>query len=495
MIWKNPFRYTKEEKAVSDAYIRKTRTIRHLLAPHQREFYDLCKIHSEVGLYCSRKTGKTFTDTLIAYEMCIQNDPVICRYVMPTLKTAKEVLLPILEELRIILPTDLFPKITLSDMTAKFKNGSQLKICGANRDAAESARGPKSDFIICDEVAAWDEFAEYMITGILIPQGTTVTNFKIIYSCTPPDSLGGYFIQSIYPKLLSNNCLISIDIDKNPLLTPSMIERIVSFYPKGRDDPNFRREHKLELIPNNTHRLTPEFDEDIHVYEERSKTVSYGNQELPQTYQYFICNDTGTVDNNALLVGYLDHHNQQLVIEDEYVNNNMNLTEIAEKIMSKKEEYEPYFYHIEKGCKIIIDAFSLESKELREIHGIQHIRPIKGKVEDNIAHLRSAFENNKIQISSKCVRLIWELNNCVWKQESSDNNKQIERNSEQKHGDAVMALTYMVRAVNWRFRPGEQECDIRLDMKSYSPKKDSLIEMRKRTPLLWGQLRQRINDA
>lgn len=488
MVWKNPFKYTKQEKEISDAYIRKTKTIRHLLAPHQQQFYDLYKKNDESGLYCSRKTGKTFTTILIAMEACLQDPNAIIRYAMTTLKTAKEVLLPILDEIRLIFPTDLFPKITVSDMTAKFRNNSQIKICGSNKDAAESARGPRSNLVICDEVPSWDSYAEYMITGILIPQGTTIKNFKIIYAGTPPDTMDGYFIQSIFPKLLSRKVLVSIDIDQNPLLTENMIQRIVDFYPLGRDDLNFRREHKLELIPNNNQRVTPEFNENIHVYNYiKNKCEYFGDFEIPQLYQYFISIDTATVDNTAILVGYYDHSNHKLVIEKEFVKNNINLTEIAYEYHTLKNEYLHYFYNGDRGLKTIIDAFTLEGKEFREIHGIQFFNPKKGKVEDNIAHLRSALANNKIEINENCVRLIWELNNCVWKQNTTVSDlKSIERNANQKHGDAIMALTYMIRAVDWRFRPGEKQYNIELH--SHNPKVNTLEKLKLNNSRPWGDL-------
>lgn len=486
MNWKNPFKFNKEEKAISDAYIRKTRNLKHLLAPHQRSFYEMYKKNTEVGLYCSRKTGKTFTTVIIAFELCLSYPNMIVRYAMITLKTAKEIILPILEELRQIIPSDLFPKTTVSDMTITFKNGSQIKICGSAKENAETSRGPRANLVICDEVPAWDNFAEYMITGVLIPQGSLVENFKIIYAGTPPDNMEGYFIQKIYPKLVSKGLLVSIDIDQNPLLDAAGLQRIIDMYPKGREDPNFRREYKLEIIPNNTHRVTPEFDEEIHIFTQREKTIDYGDTKIPQSYQYFLSVDTATVDNTAILVGYFDHHAQQLVIEDEFVKNNINLTEIAREINEYSQKYSDYYYHPDKGLKIIIDAFSLEHKEFREVHGIQHVSPIKGLVVDNIAHLRSALENNKIQIHERCKRLIWELNNCVWKI-TLNQNKQIERNTEQKHGDAIMACTYMLRGVNWRFRPDKPEHNISLT--NYNPSVNTMEKLREKSPLrIWGNL-------
>lgn len=489
MTWKNPFHYTKEERELSDAYIRRKNTVKHLLTPHQKKLHALIfdSPEREIGYYCSRKVGKTASILLCFYEFAWKNPGCLIRFVLADQTQATSIIEPMISSfINRLLPSDLLPRYYKTERALKFRNGSIIKLNGANPDSIDKAVGPSCDLFGFDEIAIWEGDVKYALFDVFYPQAT-LTNAKKIFSCTPPPNVDAYYITNIHPKLVARNTLISLTIYENPLVTPRDIEQIEEQM-GGKDSPEFRRQYMCELIPSNSRRLTPEFDEDIHVYEERAKAIEYGDGFIPQFYQYYICNDTGTVDNNAVLVGYLDHHNQQLVIEEESVRNNVNLTEIAQELKEFKDKYMEYAYHPDKGMKTIIDAFTLERKELREIHGIQHVSPIKGKVEDNIAHLRSALQNNKIQISFKCERLIWELKNCVWKISTSDN-KQIERNEEQKHGDAIMALTYMLRAVNWRFRPDKPEHN--LSLIEYSPKKNSVKDMKERTPLLWGDLIKR----
>ncbi len=488
MAWKNPFDYSKAERALSDAQIRRNKSIRHLLTPHQKLMHDFIftSKETEAGYYCSRKVGKTGSLLLCCHEYAWKHPGSLIRFVLADQTQATSIIEPMINSfIKKLLPSDMMPRYMKSERTIRFLNGSSIKLNGANPDAIDRAVGPSCDLFVFDEIAIWSGDVRYTLLDVLYPQGT-LTKAKKIFSCTPPPSIDSYYIQNIHPKLLAKGNIVTLTIYENPLLSPKQIEQIEDEM-GGRDSAEFRRQYLCELIPSNSNRLTPEFCEALAVYEERPKYVEYGEQQIPQQYQYFICADTGTVDNTAILVGYFDHHEQQLVIEEEFVQNNINLTEIANEIHALHEKYTPFFYDRDKGLRIIIDAFSLEHKELREIHGIQHVNPTKGKVEDNIAHLRSALENNKVQISSKCTRLIWELNNCVWSQ-SNRENKQIERSVEQKHGDAIMALTYMLRSVNWRFKPGVKEHNFSLT--NYNTEENSLTKLRERTPRLWGDLRR-----
>ncbi len=485
MTWKDPLKYTRQEKELSDAYIVRKLTIRHLLTPHQKQMYDFIfnSKEDEIGYYCSRKIGKTASLLLMCHEYAWKHPGCLVRFVLADQTQATSIIEPMLGSfINRVIPGEVQPKYLKSLRTLFFKNGSQIKLNGANPDAIHRAVGPSCDLFVFDEIAIWEGNVQFALLDVFYPQGT-LTDPKKIFSCTPPDQIDSYYIQSIHPKLLSKNTIVTLTIDENPLLTPEQIKKIEEQM-GGRDSPEFRRQYLCELIPTNTSRLTPEF-KDSHIYEiEKDKCLEFGEQRIPQLYQYFIAADTATVDNTAILVGYFDHNKQKLVIEEEFVKNNINLTEIAAEIHRLKEKYLTYCFDGDRNLKIIIDAFSLERKEFREIHGIQHSFPIKGKVEDNISHLRSGFENNKIEIHADCKRTIWELKNCVWKTTLHDT-KQIERNSEQKHGDAVMALTYMFRAVNWRYRPGVFEHNIQLT--NYSPKNNSLEELRKRTPQIWGK--------
>lgn len=488
--WKNPLKYSVKEKAISDALIRKTKSIKHLLTPHQKLMYNLIfnSEERECGYWSSRKIGKTASLLLIQFEFCWKHSGAIVKHVLSNQTQATEIIEPIFSSfLKKVLPSDMLPEYKISRKTFQFKNGSSLSLCGAHPDNIEKSAGPSCDLMIFDEIAIWEGDIHHALFDILYPQGT-LTKMKKIYACTPPLDIQSYYIQKIHPKLIDKKTLVTLTIDESPLLTPDEIEELAEQY-GGRDSAEFRRQFLCQLIPSKNARLTPEFDNVAHVYEAEStplKSITYSEAEIPQLYQYFLCADTGVADNTAILIGYLDHHNSRLVIEEELVQNNINLTTIAGEILYIKNKYTKFTYDEDCGMLVIIDAFAGEHKEFREIHGIQHNNPIKGKVLDNIAHLRSALQNDKILISHTCKRLIWELNNCVWK-ESISENKQIKRDSEQKHGDAIMALTYMLRAVNWRFRPDSNGFNFKFG--GYNCETNGMAKLKESNVSIWTNLR------
>jgi hypothetical protein len=453
MSWKDPLKYNSEDRLKSDTLIQKHKTIYHLLAPHQRQLYNLVFNNKviECGLYCSRKVGKTALLMLIAHEFAWRNPQTIIRLVMSDQTQAKKTIEPMFNTfIKKLIPSNMLPVYNKSDQYFTFSNGSVLYVNGANPDAIDRAVGTSCNLFLFDEIAMWEGDVNYALKDIFFPQGT-LTRAQRIYACTPPSRVDSYFIQNILPKLISNDRLISITIDESPFLTKEDILQLEENM-GGRESPEFQRQYLCKLIPKNDSRLTPEFDYNIHVCTTPfGKYAEFGDSKITQTYQYFIVADTGSVDNTAILTGYYDHIDQVLKIEREFIAQHLNPTEIASRYWGERDLIKDS-YNLTEGIITVIDAWPGEQKDYREVHGISFRHPIKGKVESNIGHLRDALINKKVLISDKCVRLIWELTNCIWK-ESTSENKQIGRSAEQKHGDAVMALTYMLRAVNWRFKP------------------------------------------
>lgn len=493
--WKNPLKYSIKEKAISDALIRKTFSIKHLLTPHQKLMWTLVfnSEERECGCYSSRKVGKTAGALLLALEYGWKNPGSIIRHILSNQTQATEIVEPLVNSfLKKVIPNDLMPEYKISRKAFIFKNGSVLYLNGAHPDNIEKSAGPSCNFMIFDEIAIWEGDVKHALYDILYPQGT-LTKMKKVYYCTPPLDIQSYYIQHIHPKLLDKNTLITLTIDDSPLLTAEEIEQLAEQY-GGRDSAEFKRQYLCQLIPSNTNRLTPEFNLDAHTYSLESapqKTIDYGESSIPQLYQYFLCADTASsTDNTVLLIGYLDHHNNQLVIEEEVVLSNVSPTPIADEIIFLQKKYKSLSYNESYGIITIIDAFEGEHKEYRDIHKIQHKYPIKGKVEDNISKLRSALSNNKIIVSQLCKRLIWELSNCVWKDSIADL-KQIKRDKDQKHGDAVMALAYMLRAVNWRFRPSEAGFKFKLG--DYKYETDGMDKLKKSRLPIWSNLKYNRN--
>ena len=468
-MWKNPLNYTPEEKEKSFVLIRKTKSIKHLLYKEQRKIYDLVfdSKERECGFYSSRKIGKTACLLMIFYEYCWKNQGHLTRIVLSDQSHAVDIVEPLIDEfMDKVIPKDMQPRYMLSKKKFIFSNGSIIQLNGGHPDNIEKAAGPFCHLMALDEIAVWKGDVRHALYDILYPQGT-LTKMKKIFTCSSPKKISSYYIQNIHPGLQKRNVLVSLTIDECPFMPKEEVDELAKQF-GGRDSPEFRRQYLCELIADTNLLITPEFSEELHVIKEINKFITWGTQKVPLKFQYFVVADTGTTrDNTFILLGFFNHHTHELIIEDElvleinYIERKIDTEKKAKAIISMRDGITDHYDEL-RGIDVVIDAWPSEHTDYVTKYDIIHSWPRKGKTtEENIGHLKTALNMNKIKISSKCVKLIWDLKYCVWK--DNDNvNREIDRISDDKtryktHGDGLMALVYMLRAVNWDFSPYENQ--------------------------------------
>lgn len=435
-------------------------SFKQIFTKPQREFYDFFRSNPELGEYClytTRKLGKTMTLLGISYELCMAaQKPKLGRFVLPELKMAKDVAYPIIDEMKQFMHKRFWPKLWKSTASLEFHNGSKIILGGAHPDNVDGNRGPFCDFLICDEIAFWD-MAKYHYTmfSVLFPQ-LTLTNGPIFYSTTPPEEVIHPFIVETLAGLRARNAVKTFTIDDNPLLDHDAKEKIRARY--GNGDPRkgevskaYRREYLCELIVDESRLVIPEFDVERHVIDTPPDPIDhFGNQ---TAYNGYLAADLGSgkMDFTGILAGYVDHNRQELIIVADPLLKGETLRPIVEEYNRVKEE--ELWFTVDKTETV--DCWDQVRLELKKEYGLTSIRrPIKTKVEDNIAVVRNAFECDKIKILSKCTNLIFQLKNGMWKE--SEKNKDFERTETLGHLDLLMALCYMLRSVDWKRRPGQR---------------------------------------
>lgn len=436
-----------DKRSKSDELLRRGK-YRHLLLPHQKTFYDLIAngTESQYGLYCSRKQGKSFTITIIAFEFAQNNPGSIQRIVLPSKVLAKEIYFAIYQELKDIIPTELMPTMLKMEAAFQFANGSRIVLGGSQAENIEQSRGPLAHRIYRDEVTAWNAANyEYATFSVLAPQGTTVPNFMFIDTTTPPKSPSHPWIQVDYPKLVSKGALKTFDIYQNSLLTPQMIDKIIDQY-GGVDNPNFQREHLCMLVADQSLRLTPEFVRDTYVTELPKLEDNFGN---PIVCQPVIGSDLGLNDNTFHVFGYHHYALDKYIVLDEWVDSYKTFDKIVDAYNKGVVENFPKSDFLEPDC--VADIWEIARHTLRNDYGWNMRAPTKGQTAETIAFLRDCLVNNKLIISPKCVNLIHELTVGIW----APNRKDIDRGGTVGHADGVMALAYALKAVPWGRRPSD----------------------------------------
>ena len=458
MTWEPCTEWDADKLMKSNSLMRRTKSMKHLLNPKQREFYSLWEdgVHNHIGLYCARKSGKSLTALAMAYEFCWNNPGKIVRYICPELKQAREVVLPIADELKMFVPEDMRPEVKKADLKLVFPNGATICLGGAKKDNADSNRGPICHLLIRDEIASWasGEDYKYINKGVLYPQLTT-TRGKIIDLTTPPANIAHDWIRGDFEKLSAKNALVCFDIDDNPLLDADQIEEIIERY-GGRDDPEFQREYKLALISNQNIRVIPEWplkhdEQSEFVFSGTPQRDGHEDKLIRELYGYMAA-DLGVVDYTFILSSLYSPVDNCLFVTAEsyergggFQNFKNSYTELYQKILADSEiGWEP---------SSVIDCFEQARMALRKDFNLSFKRPTKRKLEDNVGYLRALIKAGKIKISEDCPMLRAQLRLGTWKNIEATN-KDFSRTAELGHLDGIATLVYLARSIPWGRSPG-----------------------------------------
>lgn len=444
--------WDKKKRKASDELLRRG-YVRHLFVGSQKKVYDLwhgLANKEELGITLARKSGKTFMSMLLAFEFCWKNPNKIVRYVAPTLKSAREIVIPIYNEFRQFMPNELMPRLLKQELKLVFSNNSAICLGGALPENVESNRGSICDVLILDEVAffsAKENNFNYLLMSVLFPQLTVSAFGKVLYITTPAKNINHPYPQEIVPKLIAKGNYHTYTIFENNLLSDEDRELIIERY-GGRDSKDFRREYLCEPVSDTSLLCTPEFNYQKHVINEVSNNRG--------RYQCYVSVDTGLTDLTVCIWGYFDYIDRILYILGEKAIIRPVIPEIAELIKYGQEQIKEYALDVNHTLTIV-DAFPIVANTLRVDHNLSFNNPIKRRVVDTIALTRKWLSDDTIKVHNSCKQLIYDLQNAVWEEsDTNEETRKIERNS-QGHSDALMTLAYMVRAVNVYYIPKKGE--------------------------------------
>ena len=174
--------------AVIDAIWRKHRTLRYRLHADQRRIREawLDAPGRVYVLCCSRRWGKSWLGAALGIETAISQPGARIAYAAPTMKMAREIIVPHMVALLEDCPDDMAPVFSKAELTWTYPNGSRVILAGCDNGNAERLRGTSMDLGIVDE-AGFIDGLRYVVQSILMPQLMT-TNGRIFMASTPAKS-------------------------------------------------------------------------------------------------------------------------------------------------------------------------------------------------------------------------------------------------------------------------------------------------------------------
>ena len=417
---------------------------------NQREMYEIYKNSPDNSILVwllARQSGKSYCLGLIAVIECMAKPNAIVKLLTGTRLQIKTIYEPIFKMIFDDCPEDLKPEYIPSQYVYIFKNGSQIQLAGSDSGNAERLRGQKSDLVLCDESGFCNNL-QYNIMSVLLPT-TTHTGGRVILASTPPEDPAHDFIQFI-ERAERDKLLTKKTVYDNPLLTSGQIENIVSKFSGGVNNTQFRREYLCEIVKDEVMSVLPEVDDEL-----LSQIVK--EVEAPPFMNRYVAMDIGFKDLTVVLFGYYDFREDRIVIQDEIVKagRDIHLPVFTKEIMDKEAELwtNPLTNELFTPDSRVsdINPFVIQEISIASMGQIGFSMAQKDNKLANINKLRVMLANKKIIINPKCENLIRHIKNCRWKDKTTK--EEFARSPDDGHYDAVDALLYFCRSINYNKNP------------------------------------------
>lgn len=380
-----------------------------------------------------------------AIETALQNTAFQIHFGAPYQNALRDFLLPIFRQILIDCPPDLRPVWKQLESKWVFRNGSYIKLCGANNGQFDNLRGNKSDLFILDEAAQIDKLND-VINGVALPQllSSKNPNKKIILPTTPPKSPDHPFLKYLESaKAVGAYSHFTIwDAGYPREEVEDMIKKMAgtSDLAVALLDTTVRRELFAECIVDSSLHIIPEWNDKY--IQEVEKDDYFPFWSLIEGL------DIGYRDFTAWILGYYDFNKGILVIEYEYAlkENDFTTEVLADSIKRLENEYTKLN---QTRVRRIADNNNLNLlADLSRLHKLS-FAPVskntgsgtdrKGK-EWMVSQTRKWINDGKLVIHPRCKMLIASLEFGIWKEGHSE----FARSEKLGHYDFVDALIYVI---------------------------------------------------
>lgn len=388
----------------------------------------------------SRQWGKSFWAVTKAIELAMTKPKARIKYATAFQTDLVEFILPTFDVVLETCPRHLRPQYKIQGSKWIFKNGSEIKLVGLDK-SPNSLRGNVIDMIVIDE-AGFVSDLDYIYKSIIVPATLHRPNCKIIMNSTPPSTPAHAFVDFIQ-KAEAEGGYVKLDIHTNPLITEADINRMAKEL-GGFDSTAFRRECLCELVTDEGSQLIPEWNEKF--------VVDTKSDEFRGFYHNYVSMDLGVKDFTLVLFGYYDFKRATLVVEDEIKLNGPTLTTqiINDSIDAFEKRLWPWLTGDKRVYRRISDNNNPQLiQDLAIMHRMSFITTDKDRLETMINETRMLIQNGRVEVHPRCAQLIGCLKYGVW----DSSKKQFARSKTYGHFDALAALIYLCRNIDYHSNP------------------------------------------
>lgn len=431
--------------AVGDTRVRMTRTQitadRRIAKMNGRTFYT----------DCSRRWGKTRFAALKSFNKAIQRPESIIRYGAPTKTHGRQFVEPAFAWASTLVPEKLRPKFDRQANTWHWNNGSVCHLGSMETMAdVEAQVGTDCHLAIADEVAkARSDMFRHWHRSVVLPQFLTTDGYVLV--ATTPAINQGHYCAELARSCMARGDYVRFTIDDcdhisrdamqdviREIIAPDSIAWEPWMEAAAKSHPDILRELYCQHISDPSRMIVPEWQQ---VAEDCVREV-----ERPSYLDWYCAADFGFSDLTVVLWGFYDFERARLVVTHEVAMHRESGLAVGERAREVEREI---------GAQRVFRVADAPPQMLADlVHpsqgpGIQFSPALKDDAEAALNKLRMLVHQKRIVVDPRCKTLISHLHNGTW----NANRTSFERVEGYGHWDAIDALKYMVRVINWTRNP------------------------------------------
>jgi hypothetical protein len=317
---------------------------------------------------CARQFGKTFDRVVATLEEAFKRPKARIKVGTAFHTDLVEFILPAYESALEDCPEDIRPQYLKSKSKFVFKNKSEIKLVGLDRNP-NGLRGNSIDCIVLDE-AGFIANLDYIYKSVIIPATTHRPHCKVFMISTPPSTPAHPFCDYAAKAELEGG-YAKFTIYDNPMVNAKTIKRLMD-ESGGEHTTTWKREYLCERILDSNLAIVPEWKDEYVQEIQRDPYYPF--------YHKYTAMDLGVSDNTAAIFGYYDFLKAKLILEDEYTVNGPELTtHILQSEIKLKEQSLEWDKMIPAGAKVpylrVADNNNPSLlQDLSYLHGMHFVR-------------------------------------------------------------------------------------------------------------------------
>ena len=393
---------------------------------------------------CARRFGKTYWVAVVCVLVARSTPRGRIKVASAFLKDVEEFIVPAFDLVMEDMPEELRPKWNESKKKYRFSNGAEIQIVGLDRNP-NAGRGNYCDLYVFEE-AGFIKNLKYLYSSVVVPMTMYRPNARVLMITTPPQS-PDHDIVDFCLKAKREDAYVELDIYKNPMVTPDMIEE---YKKECLTDTDWLREYLCKFVTDRTKAIVPEMlGADLS-----RKPI---NQEHYRFYHKYVGMDLGVRDLNVTLFGFYDFDRAKLVVEAEHKISGPEMTTPVLHEAIEKQEIELWGVEQPDGKRVGVEPYKrvadnnnpLLLLDLGSVHNMFFHATSKDELHAMVNKLRTWIKQGRIEIDEKCKTLLDSLNFGLWNEQRTE----FARSATLGHYDALAALMYMVRNIDEATNP------------------------------------------